>query len=101
MHLVQILLPLYDNDGNRFDAQTYGAVRTELTNLYGGLTAYSRAPAEGLWESDGGLKRDDIIVFEVMVRELKKSWWSRYRKELEARFRQDAILIRAQKCETL
>jgi hypothetical protein len=47
------------------------------------------------------LKRDDIIVFEVMVQELKKTWWSRYRKELEARFRQDAILIRAQKCETL
>jgi hypothetical protein len=101
MYLIQILLPLYDNAGHRFDAEAYAAVRAELTERYGGLTAYSRAPAEGLWESKGDVKRDDIIVFEVMTAELDEAWWTQYRKALEARFRQDAIVVRAQTCKLL
>ena len=64
MYIVQILLPLYDNAGNRFEAPVYSTVRTQLTEVFGGLTAYSRAPAEGLWENNGDVKRDDILVFE-------------------------------------
>lgn len=101
MYIIQILLPLYDNEGNRFDPHAYAAVRTELTELYGGLTAYSRAPAEGLWERDGDVKRDDIVVFEVMASELNEAGWTRYRHELEARFRQDAVVVRAQECKML
>jgi hypothetical protein len=40
MHLVQFLLPLYDNKGNRVPRKAFSSVRDELTNaIGGGLTA--------------------------------------------------------------
>src|SRR5947207_6390954 len=40
MYLIQILLPVYDNEGNRFEAEQYNDVRLELTEAFGGSTAY-------------------------------------------------------------
>ena len=48
-YLIQLLLPLYDNLGNRFPAKSYATVRSDLAERFGGITAHSRAPAEGLW----------------------------------------------------
>jgi hypothetical protein len=96
MHLIQILLPLYDNAGNAFGEELYIKVRTELTERFGGLTAFTRAPAQGLWRSDGKTTHDDIVVFEVMAAEIDKEWWANYRLGLEASFRQDTIIIRVQ-----
>jgi hypothetical protein len=96
MQLVQILLPLYDNAGEAFDDALYGEVRRELTERFGGLTAFTRAPAEGLWENEGKTHQDDIVVLEVMTDELDAAWWKQYRHALEERFRQDTIVIRAQ-----
>jgi hypothetical protein len=100
-YLVQILLPVYDDAGHRFPTDRYNAVRAKLANLFGGLTAYTRAPAEGLWESGSTLKRDDIVVVEVMVDYLDRKWWEAYRRELEQLFRQDQIVLRAQMYERL
>jgi hypothetical protein len=88
------------NVGSRFTPDVYAQVRSDLTRRFGGLTAYSRAPAEGVWES-GGIKRDDIVVLEVMVEELERSWWSEYRKHLQELFGQDHIVVRAQTYEAL
>jgi len=96
MYLIQILLPLFDNGGNHFDASLYADIRRELNGRFGGLTAFSRAPAEGLWQDDGQTKHDDIIVMEVMAEGVDTEWWRAYRKSLETRFRQDVIVIRAQ-----
>src|SRR5581483_4733465 len=96
MHLIQILLPLYDNAGNHFGEELYGQVRRELTQRFGGLTAFTRAPAQGLWHDAGKTKRDDIVVFEVMTENVDAAWWRGYRKTLEKTFRQDEIVIRAQ-----
>jgi hypothetical protein len=96
MHLVQILLPLYDNAGNAFGEELYIKVRTELAERFGGLTAFTRAPAQGLWRSAGKTTHDDIVVFEVMAAAIDKEWWGHYRRALEAVFRQDTIVIRAQ-----
>ena len=49
MYLVQLLLPLYDNDGQAFDASEYVRLRAELADRFGGVTAYTRAPARGVW----------------------------------------------------
>jgi hypothetical protein len=49
MQLVQILLPLLDNEGRRFQPAAYERIRAELIGQFGGLTAFTRAPAEGLW----------------------------------------------------
>ena len=99
--LVQILLPVYDNNGERFPSDLYNEVRAKLTDMFGGLTAYTRAPAEGVWESGTTLKRDDIVVVEVMVDSLDRTWWGAYRRNLERLFRQDQIVLRAQTYELL
>ena len=101
MHLVQLLLPLRDNQGRAFGADHYDAVRGELTRRFGGLTAYSRAPAEGLWEEDGGAARDDVVVYEVMADQLDRDWWRAFRESLERRFAQEELVVRAQAVERL
>jgi hypothetical protein len=99
--LITLLLPLYDGEGRAFPRELYEKVRRELTERFGGLTAFTRAPAEGLWRDEGRTERDDIVVLEVMADELDRSWWSGYRADLEARFMQDEIVIRAQSFERL
>lgn len=96
MHLVQILLPLYDRTGRQFAGAFYDQVAQEVTERFGGLTAYARAPATGLWEGrPGQATRDDIVVYEVMVERLDAQWWAAYRKVLEARFVQEELVVRA------
>jgi hypothetical protein len=102
MHLVQILLPLYDNAGQPFSRELYAALARDLTARFGGLTAHTRAPAEGLWrESPGEAVRDDIVIYEVMAEAVDADWWRAFRARLERDFRQDAIVIRAQEVRLL
>lgn len=101
MHLVQILLPLYDPEGVRFGREAFDGVARELTERFGGLTAYTRAPAAGLWKEGGDTQRDDIVVYEVMVDALDRDWWSAYRRGLEERFRQEELVVRAQEIARL
>lgn len=102
MYLIQLLLPLYGNDGRPFGATQYGAVRTELTDRFGGLTAYTRAPAQGVWSDEAGApKRDDIVVYEVMTEHLDREWWRSYRRTLEQRFGQEELVVRSQEIERL
>src|SRR4051812_23674867 len=102
MHLIQCFLPLYDNDKNKFPQSMFEAECQMLRERFGGLTAYPRAPASGLWE-DGGSRPtyDDLIIYEVMADELDTEWWRDYRRELEERFRQDRIIIRAHPIQLL
>ena len=96
MYLVQILLPLYDNEGHEFEAREYLELRSELADRFGGVTAYTRAPARGVWKGDSGeTSRDDIVIFEVMTEELDRTWWTTFRKQLERRFRQESVIVRA------
>jgi hypothetical protein len=96
MKLIHILLPLYDNEGHRHNRALFELVARELTEQFGGLTAHTRAPAEGFWKEDGNsTSRDDIVIFEVMVSDLHDLWWQAYRKTLEERFRQEQIIVRA------
>ena len=102
MHLVQLLLPLTDNEGRPFPASHYHAVRDELTGRFGGLTAYARAPAEGVWDEPGKPPaRDSLVVYEVMVDALDRAWWARFRADLERRFAQDELVVRSQEIERL
>jgi hypothetical protein len=80
----------------------YARVRQELLDQFGGVTAYLQAPAEGLWEDEDGRRhRDEVMTIEVMADALDRQWWQGYRQQLEQRFRQDAILIRASEVELL
>lgn len=102
MHLIEILLPLADNEGKAFDSGQHAQVRDELVEHFGGVTAFTRSPAEGLWKEGGGAPdRDDIVILEVMADWLDRGWWRHYRTELEQRFRQDEIVVRAREVELL
>jgi hypothetical protein len=91
MYLVQLLLPRYD-----------GTVTRELTERFGGVTAYNRAPAKGLWQPEPGKTvHDDIVVYEVMVEVLDQAWWADYRKALERRLNQQEIVVRAHEIQRL
>lgn len=102
MFLVEIFLPVLDNTGEPFERATFDRVRSELTDRFGGVTAFLRSPAIGLWRDEGGsVRRDDIATFEVMAETLDHGWWRTYRRELERRFAQREIVIRAVAIERL
>src|SRR3954469_15747276 len=95
MKLVQILLPVRDNRGRKFKGELYSDVHSELVRRFGGLTAYTRSPARGLRKTEGSTKRDDMIIVEVMAKRFDRTWWKKYRQDLESKFRQDEIIVRA------
>jgi hypothetical protein len=100
--LIQIILPLYRSTGELFARDAFSAVRRELTQRFGGSTAYTRAPAEGTWEDPGGLvHHDDVIVVEVMIDTLDRGWWGRYAEDLARRFGQQSVIVRAMPFEAL
>ena len=103
MHLLQILLPLRDNEGRPFPRAVFAQVREELVERFGGVTAYLQAPAQGVWkdEKEGEVEQDEIVVLEVMVDPLDRDWWRRYCEDLRHRFRQDELVIRALEMERL
>lgn len=102
MHVVEIFLPLRRKDGSDQARELFGSVRRELLDSFGGMTAFTRSPAEGLWESgEGDVERDSIVIFEVMADEVDRGWWSDFRAKLERLFEQDEILIRATAAERL
>lgn len=96
MHLVQIFLPLFDNDQQLFDRSLFDDLRNRLKEKFGGITFYRNAPVQGLWKDDSGKTNyDELIIAEVMTNSLDKDWWTQFKKELEQIFRQDEILIRS------
>ncbi|HSQ05959.1 MAG TPA: hypothetical protein VLN59_18115 [Burkholderiales bacterium] len=102
MYLVQLLLPLADNAGHRFAPSAYDRVRSELTQKFGGVTAFLRSPAEGSWvERHGAVSRDDVVIYEVMTEAVDREWWATYRVRLQQRFRQEELVVRASAMERL
>ncbi|HEY1188903.1 MAG TPA: hypothetical protein VGE74_14710 [Gemmata sp.] len=102
MHLIHILLPLDDNKGKALPKRLFRAVADELTEKFGGLTAHTRAPAEGLWKQGSSeAAEDEIVIYEVMAEGLDEAWWTKYRKRLEKRFKQEKVIVRAQEVRVL
>jgi hypothetical protein len=102
MNLIQLLLPIYDNNKEPFPRAEFDRVRDELANRFGGITAFRRSPAEGVWrQGQSDVSRDEVVIFEVMTEQLNREWWSGYKKELEKRFRQEQLIIRATQAERL
>ena len=94
MRVFEIFLPLSFGDGQPVPAAVFELLKQELTEKFGGVTAFRRSPAEGLWRDSGGIEQDKIVVFEVMTDKLEKAWWGEFRDRLEALFRQTEVLIR-------
>ena len=101
MHVVQLLLPLFDNEGRPFPETMMRQIREDLVARFGGVTAFSRTPAEGVWSDHGCKVRDDVILVEVMVEALDRAWWAHFRQQLQARLKQKSLVIRALSAEEL
>ena len=101
MHLVQIILPRYENSGEAISTDRFREVRQTLLDRFGGVTAFTRSPAQGLWQDGSRVERDEVLLYEVMVTELERDWWAAYRKELEDKFQQQELVIRAHLIERL
>lgn len=101
MKLIQLLLPRNRNDGSAQPLGLFRNVREELVHEFGGLTIYQRGPTKGLWEEEGERSVDDILIFEIMVEDVDRDWWTHYRASLESRFQQEAIVVRALPIERL
>jgi hypothetical protein len=102
MDLVQLLLPLFDQDGKAQPRSCFREVERELIQRFGGLTAYLRSPAKGRWLTvDGEVEPDDIVIFEVMTESIDHAWWKSYRERLSRRFGQDDLVVRAMQIERL
>ncbi|WP_457584766.1 hypothetical protein [Ensifer canadensis] len=97
MYLIEILVPLPQGNARG----PLERIRQELTATFGGVTMHVTAPAEGLWQSPGGVEQDRIVAVEVMAKDLERVWWVAYRQELEARLNQDEIVIRSSVIERL
>jgi hypothetical protein len=100
MHLVQLFIPVGSKQATQSE-QIITDVQCELTERFGGATAYVNSPANGLWSKDGQAELDRVVVIEVMVDVLDKSWWQGYRDHLQGLLSQKELLIRALPMEKL
>jgi hypothetical protein len=94
-HRIEIFLPLRRGDGRPVDKAEFDAIERELADRHGGATAYLQSPAEGLWAQDGRREEDRIVVIEVMTDRLETDEWARLKADLERRFQQQEIVLRA------
>lgn len=102
MHLIQLFLPKTDNQGANLPMQSFARVRATLVERFGGMTAYTRSPARGIWIDEGAEPVDDeLVVYEVVVDRLDRNWWSEYLAGLKAEFRQQRLHVRAVEIELL
>lgn len=101
MVLIQLLLPTgpagaTDGDG------AVGQTRRELVERFGGVTAYLRTPAQGVWTSpEGGRAHDEVVMVEVVADTFDRAWWREYAGRLARRFAQQTIHVRAVQVDVL
>jgi hypothetical protein len=96
VYIIQLLLPLYTNEGEQLPKSLFEKVSVQLTEKFGGLTSFTRSPAVGLWkENEEKTVRDEIVIYEVMTDTLDTSWWQTYRNQLCTLFKQEEMVIRA------
>jgi hypothetical protein len=104
MMLIQLLLPTRLSNGtvSQDAAAEIAETRRELADVFDGLTAYVRSPAKGTWTApDGETAHDDVVMVEVVTDRFDRGWWRTYTDKLAARFRQDAVHVRALTIELL
>jgi hypothetical protein len=90
MHLIELFIPK-----TATSKKGISSLQNMLVKQFGGVTAYSRAPAKGIDTEDGQKVEDEIIILEVMTDSLDRAWWSSLRAQLERDLQQQEILIRA------
>ena len=95
MFVVELFIPLEKPDGTPTPAATLERIKSQLTDRFGGVTAFLQSPAEGAWKPESrAIIHDRVAIFEVMVRDVDTAWWRGYRQQLETELEQEQILAR-------
>jgi hypothetical protein len=91
-----MLLPTRSLQGEVYADVLVSRTRKELIDRFGGVTAYTRAPATGVWTSPaGGVEVDRVVMIEVLSEHFDRDWWRAFAETLKERFQQESIHIRA------
>jgi hypothetical protein len=102
VHLIQVLLPARVSQHDQAEPDPVAKTRGELIETFGGLTAYLRTPALGVWTApDGGHAQDEVVMVEVVAEHFDRAWWQEYSRRLARRFAQETIHVRAIQVELL
>jgi hypothetical protein len=102
MVLIQLLLPITDRHNSTGARSPLNETAREIRDAFGGLTAYTRSPAKGVWTSpEGETEEDEVVMIEVVTGSFDRSWWRHYTATLAKRFGQEAIHVRALSIELL
>jgi hypothetical protein len=102
VYLIQLLLPTSASGAGAAAPEHVAQTRRELVDAFGGVTAYQRTPAEGVWTSPhGNRERDDVVMVEVVAPRFDRRWWREYADQLAERLQQAAIHVRALQVEVL
>jgi hypothetical protein len=102
MYLFEIFLPLTLNDGTKQPVERFARVREELVERFGGVTAFIRSPAKGVWQLEENERaEDEIVIYEVMSESVDQLWWQTYKREIEQRFQQQELLIRTSRVDLI
>lgn len=94
-------MPLFRGDGAPVEGGYLAGLEAEFTDRFGGVTAFTRAPARGRWADGGQVQADEIVIYEVMVEALDRPWWDALRRRLEQDLGQAEVVIRAHPIERL
>lgn len=101
MNVIELFLPLDKGSGVSVEVERIEAIVKGLADRFGGVTAYTREPAEGMWRRPTTIERDRILVVEIVVREVDDTWWRDYRSRLEEELEQDQIMVRVTPCRLI
>jgi hypothetical protein len=91
---VEILLPLFYNDGEEIEKSKFLKTKEELAAKFHGCTALT--PAEGLWIDDDFTKYYDVNSGFYVVAPYKEdsiTYFEDYKTVLKKRFKQKKIFI--------
>ena len=91
---IEVLLPLFDNDGKPIEESKFLETSKELAAKFRGCTALT--PAEGLWMNKDSVTSEDVNSgFYVVAPYIEDSinYFESYKDTLKYRFRQEEIFV--------
>jgi len=90
---LEILLPVANNNGKPFPKEMFSALEQELIKNFSGLTVYSSAPITGFWKPDQKVLQQQLMVYELFLREFDPTYWEKMKRKLEKKFNQTEVMI--------
>jgi hypothetical protein len=92
MREFEIYLPTTMNDGTPVDGGEIQHIKDELVKAFGGYTHLSHR-SEGAWRMGGVTFRDEVTIVRVLDDGSANFDMRAFKKSIEVRLRQEAVLI--------